>query len=196
MADFVHLHMHSEYSISDGLLTMKSISELSRQRELAALALTDKSNLFAFVKFHEMSINAGVKPIAGIELSVESSIGGVKSEGRIVLLAMNNLGYSRLIELASGAYTNSSRRGVVLEDTVLSECNDLIVLSGGIKGHIWDVLQRNDLKTATIILRKWKEKLGDRYFLELTRTGRLQEENHVQELLKISLKEDISACSD
>ena len=54
MTDFVHLHMHSEYSISDGLLTMKSISQLSDERRLSALALTDKSNLFAFIKFYEI----------------------------------------------------------------------------------------------------------------------------------------------
>ena len=192
MTDFVHLHMHSEYSISDGLLTMKSISQLSDERRLSALALTDKSNLFAFIKFYEISINAGIKPIAGVELRVESSVGDVKSEGRVILLAMNNSGYSRLIELASLAYTESSRREVLPEDTILSDCENLIVLSGGIKGHIWDLVQRNDLKAATTLLRKWKAKLGDRYFLELTRTGRLQEENHVQELLKLSAKEDIA----
>ena len=192
MTDFVHLHVHSEYSISDGLLTMKSISQLSDERRLSALALTDKSNLFAFIKFYEMSINAGIKPIAGIELQVESSVGSAKSEGRVILLAMNNSGYSRLIELASLAYTESSRREVLTEDIVLSDCENLIALSGGFKGHIWDVVQRNDLKTATTIMRKWKEKLGNRYFLELTRTGRLQEENHVQELLKLGIKEDVA----
>ena len=70
MTDFVHLHVHSEYSISDGLLTMKSISQLSNERRLSALALTDKSNLFAFIKFYEMSINSGINPIAGIEIQV------------------------------------------------------------------------------------------------------------------------------
>ena len=117
MTDFVHLHVHSEYSISDGLLTMKSISQLSNARRLSALALTDKSNLFAFIKFYEMSINAGIKPIAGIELQVESSVGS-KSEGRVILLAMNNSGYARLIELASLAYTESSRREVLPEDII------------------------------------------------------------------------------
>ena len=192
MTDFVHLHVHSEYSISDGLLTMKSISQLSNERRLSALALTDKSNLFAFIKFYEMSINAGIKPIAGIELQVESSVGGAKSEGRVILLAMNNSGYARLIELASLAYTESPRREVLPEDIILSDCENLIVLSGGIKGHIWDVVQRNDLKTAITILKKWKEKLGNRYFLELTRTGRMQEEDHVQELLKLGIKEDVA----
>ncbi len=192
MTDFVHLHVHSEYSISDGLLTMKSISQLSNERVLSALALTDKSNLFAFIKFYEMSINAGIKPIAGIELQVESSVGGAKSEGRVILLAMNNSGYARLIELASLAYTESPRREVLPEDIILSDCENLIVLSGGIKGHIWDVVQRNDLKTAITILKKWKEKLGNRYFLELTRTGRMQEEDHVQELLKLGIKEDVA----
>ena len=74
----------------------------------------------------------------------------------------------------------------------MSDCENLIVLSGGIIGHIWDVVQRNDLKTATTILKKWKEKLGNRYFLELTRTGRMQEEDHVQELLKLGIKEDVA----
>ena len=146
MTDFVHCMCIVSTLFLDGLLTMKSISQLSNERRLSALALTDKSNLFAFIKFYEMSINAGIKPIAGIELQVESSVGGAKSEGRVILLAMNNSGYARLIELASLAYTESPRREVLPEDIILSDCENLIVLSGGIKGHIWDVVQRNDLK--------------------------------------------------
>ena len=56
MTEFVHLHVHSEYSVSDGLLTMKSINQLAQERELAALAITDKCNLFAFVKFYDNAI--------------------------------------------------------------------------------------------------------------------------------------------
>ena len=186
MTEFVHLHVHSEYSVSDGLLTMKSINQLARERELAALAITDKSNLFAFVKFYENAIVQGVKPLAGVELLVESEVNGTVVEGRVVLLAMNKAGYLRLMKLVSMAYTDSSRRGVVAENELLSESDDLIVLSGGVRGHLWDLFVKGDLKSVKETIKKWRGKLQDRYYLEVTRTGRTSEEAFTTTLLKLS----------
>ena len=186
MTEFVHLHVHSEYSVSDGLLTMKSINQLAQERELAALAITDKSNLFAFVKFYENAIAQGVKPLAGVELLVESKISGASVEGRVVLLAMNKSGYSRLMKLVSSAYTDSCRRGVVAENELLSDCDDLIVLSGGVRGHLWDLFVKGDTKAVKEVIQKWKGVLQDRYFLEITRTGRSNEDAFVTMLLRLS----------
>ena len=186
MTEFVHLHVHTEYSVSDGLLTMKSINQLAQERELAALAVTDKSNLFAFVKFYDNAIAQGVKPIAGVELIVESEVNGEPIEGRVVLLAMNNAGYLQLIKLVSKAYTDSSRRGVVAENDLLSESDDMIVLSGGVRGHLWDLFVKGDLKSVKETIRKWRGKLQDRYFLEITRAGRSSEEAFTTTLLKLS----------
>ena len=69
MTEFVHLHVHSEYSVSDGLLTMKSINKLAHDNKLSALAITDRTNLFAFVKFYDGAIARGIKPIAGVAVS-------------------------------------------------------------------------------------------------------------------------------
>ena len=80
------------------------------------------------------------------------------------------------MKLVSSAYTGSCRRGVVSESELFSESDDLIVLSGGVRGHLWDLFLRGDLKSVESTIKKWRAKLEDRYFLEITRTGRPNEE--------------------
>ena len=108
-AQFVHLHTHSEFSLAEGLLKVKSAVGEATQRHIPAMALTDRNNLFALVKFYETGLAEGVKPILGAELWISSL--GQEPAGRIVVLAQNAEGYKNLLALISHSYTDAERRG-------------------------------------------------------------------------------------
>ena len=99
MNGFVHLHTHSEFSLSDGLLKVKDLIQRTVQLQMAAVALTDIGNLFALVKFYQNCLAHGMKPLLGAEVMLADAEG--QSTGRVVLLAMTNSGYARLIQLVS-----------------------------------------------------------------------------------------------
>ena len=176
-AHFVHLHAHSEFSLAEGLLKVKSTVAEAVKRQIPALALTDRNNLFALVKFYENSLSKGVKPILGAELWITPQDSGAAA--RIVALAKDVQGYKNLLALISNSYTESSRRGEVSEQQLFDRSNGLIVLSGGVGGHLWQDVINADTEAARATARRWLDVFGDRYFLELTRTGRSGEERFI-----------------
>ena len=171
---FVHLHAHSEFSLAEGLLKVKSTVAEAVNRHIPALALTDRNNLFALVKFYENSLSKGVKPILGSELWITPQDSGAAA--RIVALAKDLQGYKNLLALISNSYTESNRRGEISEEQLFRRSEGLIVLSGGVGGHLWDNVVNGDAAAALQTAGRWTEVFADRYFLELTRTGRSGEE--------------------
>ena len=173
---FVHLHVHSEFSLSDGLLKVKQLVNKAQALNMPAIALTDVNNLFALVKFYSACRDAGIKPIIGAELKLYHE--DDPAPGRIVALAATNQGYKNLIELVSHAYVGSPHRHAIMWEELQSHQEGLIILSGGIGGHLWhaassavgggdrDLVKR---RMATI-----QSTFGDRYYIELTRTDRPQ----------------------
>jgi DNA polymerase-3 subunit alpha len=176
-AHFVHLHAHSEFSLAEGLLKVKSTVAEAVKRQIPALALTDRNNLFALVKFYENSLSKGVKPILGAELWITPQDSGAAA--RIVALAKDVQGYKNLLALISNSYTEASRRGEVSEQQLFERSNGLIVLSGGVGGHLWQDVINADTEAARATACRWLDVFGDRYFLELTRTGRSGEERFI-----------------
>ena len=173
-AQFVHLHTHSEFSLAEGLLKVKSAVDEATQRHIPAMALTDRNNLFALVKFYETGLAKGVKPILGAELRISSP--GQEPAGRVVVLAQNAEGYKNLLALISYSYTEAERRGEITEHSLFDHQHGLIVLSGGVGGHLWDSVANADYEKAIETLARWQTVFADRYYLELTRTGRPNEE--------------------
>jgi DNA polymerase-3 subunit alpha len=141
---FVHLHVHSEYSLSDSLLKVKELVGAVVDQGGPAVALTDAGNLFALVKFYENCISAGVKPILGVELKVVEGDPHESPGERVVLLAMNQQGYANIIKLVSASYTSVGLRSVVPEDLVFAHSEGLIALSGGVFGHLWHLAGSSD----------------------------------------------------
>ena len=137
---FVHLHVHSEFSLADGILKVKKLVQQAAAEDMPAVALTDINNMFALVKFYEACLSNGVKPILGAELHLAASSG---SE-RIVVLAMNSEGYANLRKLVSFTYTATSERGLLDESVIFEHQAGLIVLSGGIQGHLWSACEQKD----------------------------------------------------
>lgn len=173
MNGFVHLHVHSEFSLSDGLLKVKDLVKRCAAMQMPAVALTDINNLFALVKFYQACMQAGIKPLLGAEIEVTSEHG---ANGRVVLLAMNADGYQQLIRFVSDTYVGEGERGLVPEQDLLAGAKDLIVLSGGVEGHLWSLAQADDRHDLHAAVERYKSALGDRYYLEVTRTDRPGEE--------------------
>ena len=115
---FVHLHAHSEFSLAEGLLKVKGAVSEAVSRQIPAMALTDRNNLFALVKFYENSLSKGLKPILGAELWITPQEEGPAA--RIVALAQDTRGYKNLLALISNSYTDADRRGEITEQQLFS----------------------------------------------------------------------------
>lgn len=195
MPEFVHLHVHSEFSLSDSLLKVKNLLGAVAAQGAPAVALTDAGNLFALVKFYENCLGRGVKPILGAELKVVEGDPQSEPGERVVLLAMNEQGYANLIKLVSVSYTAVALRGVVPEELVFAHHEGLIALSGGVFGHLWQLAVNRDSSALMQRVQRWQRHFGDRYYLELTRTGRVGEEDVLHHLVEVARQQGLGVVA-
>ncbi len=170
---FVHLHLHSEYSLVDGLVRIKPLIKAVSAAGMPAVAVTDQTNLFCLVRFYKAAVAAGIKPIAGTELAVWNPTDEAQPH-RLVLLVQDLTGYRNLTRLISRGYLEGQRQGVaqVDRDWVFEAADGLIALSGGARGDVGRALVSGHRGEAERLLEDWLRVFGDRYYLELTRTGR------------------------
>jgi DNA polymerase III subunit alpha len=173
---FVHLRVHSEFSLADSIIKVKALAARGAELGMAALALTDRSNLFALVKFYQAALEAGVKPLVGVDVVVT---GPASERHRIALLAMNACGYRNLLALVSGAYVGCTERGAVSWSQLVARGDGLLVLSGGRDGELGQHLQRGDVAAADAAAARWAETFPGRFYVELSRTGRAGEAGYV-----------------
>lgn len=188
---FVHLHIHSEYSLIDGLPRIKQLIAAVKNLGMPAVAVTDHCNLFAMVKFYRAALDQGVKPIIGVELLIynESS---PQSPFSLILLCQNELGYRNLTQLVSKSYVDQSfGMGIVSKSWLEGLSEGLIALSGGRKGDIGQALLKKDVAAAESLLMSWQQLFPDRFYLELHRTDRDGEEFYLQEALRVAEKFDV-----
>ncbi len=174
MNPFVHLHVHSEFSLVDGLVRIPQLVKQTRELGQPAIAVTDQSNLFAVVKFYRAAMAAGVKPIIGSDLWVAPGE-TPDSKFRLLLLCQNIEGYRQLTRLITRSYREGQVRGLpIVHEQWLgkSETDQLICLSGGLGGDVGTALVSGNLEEAEKKIYHWREIFGDRYYLEVTRTGR------------------------
>ena len=186
-----HLHVHSEYSVQDGLLSIKQLVKLAAERNMPAIALTDRNNMFAAIKFYESCIANGIKPLIGAEVSIRHANALRSENSRIVVLAKNTEGYENLIKIVSEIYLGDEHLGAVGEETIFRNKSGLIVLSGGLSGHLWDLLESGHTQKARELASRWKNEFGDSYYIEITRTGRPNEETFVKESIEIAVELDV-----
>ena len=107
---FVHLRLHTEYSLVDGMVRVKPLMKASAKAGMPAVALTDQSNLFAMVQFYKAALGTGIKPIVGTDLWLENEQ-DPQSPFRLVLLCKDNTGYLNLTQLVSRTYIEGQQRG-------------------------------------------------------------------------------------
>ncbi|QBZ83139.1 DNA polymerase III subunit alpha [Hydrogenovibrio crunogenus] len=182
MSQFVHLHVHSEYSVVDSTIRVKSAISLAQKSQQPALALTDQMNMFALVKFYTAAMDAGIKPIIGSDLLIEAEDGNVFT---VVCLCQNDQGYLNLSHLISMAYLKNQKvvqndMKALIKQEWLAEFNEgLIILSGGKDGDVGQAILAEKPNLAAKRVSWWASYFPDRFYLELIRTGRNKEELYI-----------------
>ncbi len=197
-AGFVHLRVHSEYSIADGLIRLKDLARRAAELSMPAVALTDSSNLYGLMKFHRACTDLGVKPIAGLDLRCPEN-GGPQAatchapadspgsgEAGLTLLACSAAGYGNLLGLASLAHGDRRRWGTVNREQLGGNAEGLIALSGGRNGEIGRALLRGDATGARRAAEWWAGRFPQRFYVELQRTGRPDEERYLRDVLQLA----------
>ena len=185
---FAHLHLHTEYSLADSTVRIAALMERCSADGMPAVALTDRNNLFAVVKFYRKALAAGIKPIIGVDLRIEND-DELDRPYTLILLCQDNDGYRNLSQLITRAYLEGQHRGEPLARREwLSEqsCKGLIALSGGLHGDVGHALLTGHADEARKRLREWRQVFGDRYYLELVRSGRSGEEDYLQASLSLA----------
>ena len=134
---FIHLHIHSEYSLVDSIIRIKTLIAKAQKFHMPAIAMTDQSNLFGMVKFYQAAIAAGVKPIVGVDATIRIE-DSANPTSRLVMLCKDYEGYLNLSRLVSRAYQEGQNQGVphISIDWLNGHTNGLIALSGGRDGDI------------------------------------------------------------
>ncbi|NOX08289.1 MAG: DNA polymerase III subunit alpha [Gammaproteobacteria bacterium] len=178
---FIHLRLHSEYSLVDGVVRIPDLVATLADTGMPACAITDQNNLFALVKYYRACINKGIKPIIGVDLWLHNEQ-DIRHPHRLVLLCKDRGGYIHLSELISRAYLEGQHNGIpIIEQAWLQDGNSdgLIALSGGREGDVGRALLAGNQELAGHLLQKWQQLFPDAYYLELQRTGRVNEEEYI-----------------
>ncbi len=192
MSIFAHLHVHTEYSLVDGLLRIKSLVAAAARARMPALAITDESNLFGAVKFYRAAMQAGVKPILGADLWLLNDKDH-NAPSRCVVLCQNQTGYDNLCRLISRGYLEGQYQGrTQIHRDWLAQLNaGLIVLSGGYAGDVGQALVSENHEQLRAALAFWQRYFPGRYYLELVRTGRDMEEVYIALAVALAAREDL-----
>ncbi|WP_372878297.1 DNA polymerase III subunit alpha [Spongiibacter marinus] len=184
---FVHLRVHSEYSLVDGLVRVKDLCKHTAAMGMPAVALTDICNFYALIKFQKAAQGNGIKPIYGSDLWVRDD-SDPEQISTLCLLVQNETGYRNLTELISRAYLEGQWQGKpYVYRSWIEQANDgLIALSAGRDGDVGQLLVNNKLELARQRLDRWLSVFGDRYYLELQRTGRANEDDYIHAAVQLA----------
>src|SRR5690554_5987319 len=187
---FVHLRIHSEYSLVDGLVKVKPLIKQVAQYGMPAVALTDQSNMCGLVKFYKTAMGEGIKPIVGCDVWVENP-DEAESPYRLTFYASNDIGYKNLKELVSRGFTEGQHLGkaILKPEWIEQAAEGLIVLSGGKYGEVGRLLLAGRQDQARDCLKHWMSVFPDRFYLELQRTNRINDEECVH--LSVALAQEL-----
>lgn len=178
---FVHLRLHSEFSVVDGTNRIDDAVKVAAEDKQPALALTDLNNLFGTIKFYKQARSSGVKPILGAEIYLESLTQDANHLSKMILLVQSQQGYLNLCELLSRGWTQNVHKAVgVIKLAWLQELSQgLIALSGAQSGSVGQALVQGDLSRASEVALQMAGVFPHRFYLELQRAGRSDDEAHV-----------------
>lgn len=196
-ADFVHLHVHTQYSLLDGTIRLGDLFKKAKEYQMPAIAMTDHGNIFGAIDFYQQAYKYGIKPIIGCELYVapksrfdktSSSIG--ESSRHLVVLAKNMQGYKNLMKLTSAGYLEGFYyRPRVDKDLLRAHHEGLIATSACLHGEIAAFLLKGDHNAAEKSAQEYREIFGDdNFYLEIMENGLPEQQLANQGILEISRK--------
>ncbi|BAX53999.1 DNA polymerase III subunit alpha [Photobacterium damselae subsp. piscicida] len=186
---FIHLRVHSDFSMIDGLAKVKPIIKKASELQMPALAITDFTNLCGLVKFYYATHDAGIKPIIGADFKVQSEELGDELFD-LTILAANNEGYKNLTLLISEAYQRGhvQHQPVIDKEWLIKHKDGLILLSGGKTGDVGKALLKGNQNMVEQCVAFYQTYFPDSYYLELVRTGRSDEEAYLHFAIELAEK--------
>ncbi|KQA18317.1 DNA polymerase III subunit alpha [Vibrio metoecus] len=184
---FIHLRVHSDFSMVDGLSKVPPLVKKVAAMGMPAMALTDFTNLCGLVKFYSTAHNCGIKPIIGADFMLQSEEFGDELT-KLTLLAKNNIGYKNLTLLISKAYLRGhvQHQPVLDKAWLIEHAEGLIVLSGGKSGEVGRALLKGNQQQVEKCLEFYQNHFADHFYLELIRTGRADEESYLHFALDVA----------
>lgn len=181
MSEFVHLHVHSEYSLLDGACRIKRLVARAKELGMESLAVTDHGNIYAAVEFYDECRSQGIKPIIGCEMYYTDGSRFDRSGKpyHLIILCKNNIGYQNLCKLVSRSYTEGFYSKPRVDFELLKEYHDgLICMSACLAGEVARALSNGDYEHAKETAVKFKNLFGDDYYIEIMNHG-LPEERRI-----------------
>ncbi|MBX3656172.1 MAG: DNA polymerase III subunit alpha [Ramlibacter sp.] len=187
---FVHLRLHTEFSVVDGTNRVDDIVKAAKADGQPALAITDLNNLFGAIKFYKAARSAGVKPVMGAEIMVQGLAKDPQQVSRLVLLVQSHRGYLNLCELLARGWTqNVVKAQAVCRPEWLQELGDgLIVLAGAQAGPVGQALVQGDEAQAGEAALRLASMFPHRFYIELQRAGRPDDETHVSAAVQLAAR--------
>jgi DNA polymerase-3 subunit alpha len=184
---FIHLRLHSEYSIVDGIVRVGDAVEAAKRDGMPALALTDLSNIFGLVKFYSATRAKGVKPVAGCDVFVSNETERDQPY-RLLLLCQTNAGYLRLCDLLTRAYLENQNKGrpEIRKEWLRETTEGLIALSGAHLGEVGATLLNGNYASARTLAKEYAELFPSRFYLEVQRYGFAREDLLVRETVNLA----------
>ena len=203
-ADFIHLRVHSAYSLSTGAIKIKELVKLCQRHRMPAVAITDAGNLFGALEFATACAESGVQPIVGCELAIRRAdgsesgaragkLGPAPAPDTLVLLVQDEVGYSNLLKLVSKAFLETDAGEAPQVDLAALDgaSAGLIALTGGTSGAVGRLLGEGQAEAALAMLRRLEELFPGRLYVELTRHGLAAEERIEGALIDFAYARDL-----
>ena len=189
---FVHLRLHTEYSLIDSTIRIKQLIPAVEAGGMPAVAMTDQNNMFGMVKFYRAAMGQGLKPIFGVDVLVEDE----EDESllyHMILLCQNNTGYHNITKLVSRAYQEGQKLGIprVQKQWVEETSEGVIALSGGRDGDVGYALLAGNQEEAQKRVQYWGNIFPDRYYIELQRTARDHEDEYLHAAVDLAVANNL-----
>lgn len=185
--NFIHLHVHSAYSLAEGAIKVKDLVKLCKKYSMPAVAVTDTNNMFGAMEFAIEAASNGIQPILGTQIKIN------EAGAQLVLLAQNEAGYRNLCKILSEAYMNSGDQGFshVPVSVIENHCDGLICLTGGSKGSVAQALFHGQDSEAESLLLLLKKCFSGRLYVEIQRHDWPEEEAVEDRLIDLAYKHDV-----